>query len=201
MLAIRSLQIAALGLIAMAAAAIAQTAVPEVRAGGGGCHDPRITDEAATEVVTIGSCFEPSIARIEPGQSVTWANWDKQEHNVVGQNGSWGDYEPISDGGEVTQRFENAGTYAYSCLFHPGMIGVIVVGDGKGGGSVSGVNGNEGEVLASRAETGDEPDLVAPASVEATGDKGATDWLALAGAALAGVVVAGAMAAAVARRR
>lgn len=198
MLTIRSVQFATLLTIAMAAAAIAQTSAPEARAGGG-CHE-EVTDEATNSVAMTEGCFVPSVARIEPGQSVTWGNESGQRHSLTGQNASWGLEYELSRGDSASLTFDEAGTYAYYCIIHPGMIGVVVVGDGKGAGSVARADAGGGEVLASVPETSEEPELVAPSS-SATAESGSeTDWLALSGIALAGLVAGGAAVAVVRRR-
>ncbi|HEX4897721.1 MAG TPA: plastocyanin/azurin family copper-binding protein [Candidatus Limnocylindrales bacterium] len=43
---------------------------------------------------------------------------------------TWGAHEKLLQPGDtIGWTFETAGTYAYSCMIHPGMTGVIVVGD------------------------------------------------------------------------
>jgi hypothetical protein len=58
---------------------------------------------------------------------VTWTNRDKVEHTVTGVGREWGDYEPMMEGGTANNRFDKAGVYPYFCVFHPGMVGAVVV--------------------------------------------------------------------------
>jgi plastocyanin len=152
--------------LALASATLAQGAPSEAHAGGG-CRGVPITEATGDTVVMEHTCFEPSILRVEPGQEVTWVNESSERHNVAGQNAAWGSYDELGYGESTTHAFEKAGTYAYYCFVHNGMIGVVVVGDGKGAdaGAVSrGVPASE-QVLASVPETNDRSEPDAPAAV------------------------------------
>jgi plastocyanin len=99
---------------------------------GGGCHSTTITESTGTAVNLEGFCFQPSVLRVAPGQSVTWTNHDQAEHMVYGQG--WG--SDLRIGKSYTVTFERAGTYAYACPLHPSMTGAVVVGDGSSGAAV-----------------------------------------------------------------
>lgn len=78
--------------------------------------------------VTIKSyAFNPGAATAKPGEQVVWHNEDRARHNVVID----GQTSPALKQGE---RFsfvpKAAGEYPYHCSLHPGMKGVLVVGDG-----------------------------------------------------------------------
>ena len=99
--------------------------------GGGGCAE---TTEGTGSVVEIRNfCFTPTVIRVDDGSTVTFVNRDDAPHNVTG--GNWGSSSLVL-GDEITQRFDAAGTYAYSCTLHVGMTGAVVVGDGIGAGPV-----------------------------------------------------------------
>jgi plastocyanin len=108
--------------------------VPGVAAasGGGGCGAP-VTDAAGTEVEISENCFTPTILRAQPGDTITFTNADRVPHTVLGANGVWGSYDAMKRNVEATYEFAEAGVYPYVCTWHPGMIGVVVVGDGAGG--------------------------------------------------------------------
>jgi plastocyanin len=110
------------------------TLVPGIAAasGGGGCGGP-VTDEAGTSVDISEFCFTPTILRAAPGDVVTFTNLDRSRHTVLGANGIWGSYDAMRRGVEATYEFAEPGVYPYVCTWHPGMIGVVVVGDGVGG--------------------------------------------------------------------
>ena len=84
-----------------------------------------------TSQITLGDCvFTPTITQVPTGSTVTWRNSSMQEHEVVGSNMTWGAHDKLlSQGDTIGWTFETAGVYAYSCLLHPGMTGVVVVGD------------------------------------------------------------------------
>jgi plastocyanin len=115
----------------MAASVVVGGGVPA--SAGGGCHSETSTEGTGTKVVMKDACFGPSVLRVPVGQTVTWTNLDAMDH-VVGGTG-WGTYGDLAKGDSVSQRFTEAGVYAYSCHLHPGMNGVVLVGDVSKGGS------------------------------------------------------------------
>jgi plastocyanin len=99
--------------------------------GGGGCHQ-FLRDEHATEVTIESSCYSPTIIRVQPGVSVTWTNRDDAPHNILGAGGiSGSSHRDLSllRGGSFRHTFETAGIFPYYCSLHPGMVGVVAVGD------------------------------------------------------------------------
>jgi plastocyanin len=112
--------------LAVGAALVAVPAVP-AGAGGGGCHDPAPTEGTGTTVEMGKFCMSPSTLRVEPGTTVTWRNVDPVLHNLFGLGWAYGDVAP---GASVSHTFSDAGTFAYACTIHPGMVGTVVVGDG-----------------------------------------------------------------------
>lgn len=105
---------------------------------GGGCHDDPTVAEGTT-VLMERSCFVGTVTYAPVGEAITFVNRDKLPHTVTGVG--W-------DGGEVDGfarkdvGFEEEGVYVYTCVYHPGMSGAIVIGDATGpgpaeGGSVS----------------------------------------------------------------
>lgn len=94
-------------------------------AAGGGCGT--FTDGAGPAVDAKHNCFAPTVARVEPGETVTWRNTDGMPHNIVTTAGFGGDL-PVK--GSFSHRFTEPGVYPYVCTLHPGMVGAVVVGDG-----------------------------------------------------------------------
>lgn len=101
-------------------------AAPAFAGGGGGCHGGR-QEVSGTTVDIADFCFTQTIVHVSPGQSVTWTNRDEVEHTVTGVGSEWGDYQPRRRGDTVRSRFDIAGVYPYFCVFHPGMVGAVVV--------------------------------------------------------------------------
>jgi plastocyanin len=117
--------------------AVAAVIVPSVTARGGGggfcAGSLPFTDESANVVEMEDNCFAPTVARVGRGETVTFVNRDLQLHTVGGANGVFGDLRGVvRPGDEVSFTFNEEGVFPYVCIFHPGMAGAIVVGDGAG---------------------------------------------------------------------
>jgi plastocyanin len=140
---------------------------------GGGCHSTTITESTGTAVNLEGFCFQPSVLRVAPGQSVTWTNHDQADHMVFGQG--WGSDLRIGKSYSVT--FERAGTYAYACPLHPSMTGAVVVGDGSSGAAIPPVEPPAAAPPGSGLAAGDAASTSADGSVFAGGTTdAATPW-------------------------
>lgn len=113
---------------------LAVVAVVPAQAGGGGhgCSQG-YEDGTGTTVVTRGVCFTPTVLRIEPGDTVQFETADGLPHTVGGIAGSFGDlFTKLHPDKPLSYRFSEEGTFPYACMLHPGMGGVVVVGDGTG---------------------------------------------------------------------
>ena len=116
-------------LLALMAATVA-TAAPA--AAGGGCHR-KATEGSGTTLALSELCFSPTVLRVEPGAEVTVVNRDTIAHPLSRPGGDW--YWDGTVGEATTVRMDQAGTYPFFCFAHPGMVGVVVVGDGQGTGA------------------------------------------------------------------
>ena len=103
--------------------------------------DPR---EHVTVGMTGGNTFDPRIAHVEPGGTVTWEFQGGQPHNTVAYHpDTHGDQQRIPDAAEpwesdtlstegetFSRTFEEPGVYDYVCAPHEsaGMAGTVVVG-------------------------------------------------------------------------
>ncbi|MFN2489966.1 MAG: cupredoxin domain-containing protein [Actinomycetota bacterium] len=122
-------------LVLVASVATAVFPAGGAKAGGfcSGYEGERLTDASGATVEMKGNCFTPTVLRVRPGATVTFSNQDPEAHAVGGAAGSFGDmHREIAPGKSVRYRFEDEGTFPYVCIFHPGMAGAIVVGDGEG---------------------------------------------------------------------
>ncbi|MDQ3985641.1 MAG: plastocyanin/azurin family copper-binding protein [Actinomycetota bacterium] len=106
-------------------------------AGGFGRHCGQ-TDRATTRVMIKDLCYSPTVVRVAPGETVTWINQDAEPHTVTAPGNWGGDHTEYLRGEDVSFTFEEEGTFPYVCLVHPGMVGVVVVGDGVGTGDSAG---------------------------------------------------------------
>jgi plastocyanin len=163
---------------------------------GGGCHGGPVIDAAGSAVALKEMCFTPTVIRIQPGESVTWANKDSFEHTVTGVAFTWGSGDILASGKSVTYRFPKAGIYVYACLIHPGMVGAVVVGNG-GVPAASGTSSGDSSAVALVASPLAKPKPPAAAAVNVT-QSSAGPWKGIALAAVALLVL---LAAALAAQR
>jgi plastocyanin len=69
--------------------------------------------------------FEPRSLSVRVGVPVRWTNHDDAPHSIVMEGGRPGSSGPVSQGGEHSVTFRDAGRYAYRCGIHPTMLGEI----------------------------------------------------------------------------
>jgi plastocyanin len=87
------------------------------------------TDAAAVQAtsVTIADfAFMPPELAVAAGTTVTWTNEDWAPHTATADEGSL-DSGRLDQGVSFEHTFAEAGTFAYHCTFHPGMVGSVVV--------------------------------------------------------------------------
>ena len=170
----------------LAATMLVSLAVPALPASaGGGCHDG-VTTGAGDTVDLKDLCFFPTTLHVDPGNAVTFVNYDATTHNVTA-NG-WGNFEGMQQGDTFRVTFAEAGIYPYACMYHPGMTGAIVVGNGTGAGNGEAVTVTSYDLPAPSPEAGlAEANPQAP---ETTGSS-AVGWVAGGGIGLGLGVAAG----------
>lgn len=97
--------------------------------GGGGCilepASASSTSATGTEVDIAAMCFQTPVLYTETGSTVTWTNSDSVPHTVTGSFGS----KEMRPGKAARFTFATAGVYPYACIYHPGMVGAVVVGN------------------------------------------------------------------------
>ena len=64
--------------------------------------------------------FVPNIAEVPMGTTVTWVNDDNVPHTITSVSGSF-DSGSIGPGKTYSYKFDQAGTFEYSCTNHPSM--------------------------------------------------------------------------------
>jgi len=102
-------------------------AAPAASAGGGPPGGECYQDVASRGegwIAVADSCFEPTQARISAGDVVRWDMQGQVPHTVTFADGP---HSGELSGEAFAVRFNQPGTYEYSCLFHPGMAGRVVV--------------------------------------------------------------------------
>ena len=154
--------------LVMTAAALALVGAEPIAAGasgGGGCGRP-VSDARGTGVRIKDFCFLPTVLRIHTGQAVTFANRDGFAHVVLGANAVWGSFSQVRGHHDVTYRFERPGVYPYVCTYHPGMVGAVVVGNGKAHGEATATVTAAGPVVPV-ADVAKSPRLISAGTVDA----------------------------------
>lgn len=87
---------------------------------------------ADVTVNAVGVKFEPLVAYVQPGESVTWTGMDSHNVETLSAMIPEGGVEFNTAVGEnVTETFDTPGIYVYKCTPHWGtrMGGVVVVGE------------------------------------------------------------------------
>jgi plastocyanin len=82
---------------------------------------------ASISIVSMTTGFSPSTKSVTVGTVVTWHNNDGVTHTVTSDNGTSFDSGNIAPGGSFSYTATTAGTIAYHCSFHPGMMGTLTV--------------------------------------------------------------------------
>ena len=93
---------------------------------------PLSGDTAASEVIPVaikGFVYIPETVTAPVGASVAWTNQDNAPHTSTGIGGA---ASALNSGAIVfdqtfTQQFDTPGTYPYYCVYHPNMLGTVVV--------------------------------------------------------------------------
>lgn len=185
-------------LAAMAAFSMAGGDASPAVAGGGGCRELTAERDATGDTVVMkGYCFAPTVLRVQPGTKVTFRNTDEAVHQVNGI--AWGSSGSVARDALTEQKFDQPGLYPYACILHPGMVGVIVVGDGKFTGVASGVSRVQ-DLKASVAQPVATTGVVAAKVTPPNPADDRPGWLYVGMGALAGVALAAGAGVVVARR-
>jgi plastocyanin len=159
-------QITAMAIVA-AVVTLSLASIPSAYAGGG-CHNGVFSDETNTHVELSKNCFEPTVVRVQPGDTVTWNNSDPVAHTVTGAGNLWADDKKIAGGESLSYAFAEEGVFPYFCYLHPSMVGAVVVGDGSGGVAAAG-SGVKAISAVAPAAAGDAPQPEAETTEETDG--------------------------------
>lgn len=177
-----------ISLIGAAGLLVAGLAIAPIALAGDPCFhafDNRpATSSGSTSQVVLGDCvFTPTVNSVPVGTTVTWRNGSSQAHEVVGSNMTWGAHDKLLEPGDtIGWTFEVAGTYGYSCMIHPGMTGVVVVGEASEAAAAAGGVATVSEVEAGADDAaGGARGGVAPAVAILAGGGGLVLGLLLAG--------------------
>ena len=87
------------------------------------------TTSQVIPVAIKGFIYSPDPVTVPAGASIAWTNEDNAPHTSTGI----GDAISALDSGAIvfgqtfTQQFETPGTYPYYCVYHPNMLGTVIV--------------------------------------------------------------------------
>lgn len=81
---------------------------------------------ASHEVQITDSAFATPVLTVQVGDTVTWNNVDDRPHTVTSEDGTF-DSGNVDEGASFSFTFDQPGTYAYICEYHPDMRATIVV--------------------------------------------------------------------------
>ncbi|HEY8005031.1 MAG TPA: cupredoxin domain-containing protein [Phenylobacterium sp.] len=117
-----------LRIVALAGAALAAAPVvalsPHAMAKG---HAAKPGAAAIYTVTLKDMKFGPTPPSIHVGDTIEWSNEDIFLHSATAKDKAF-DVE-LKPGAHLWTTFHKAGTYAFTCRYHPGMTGTLVVKD------------------------------------------------------------------------
>ena len=75
---------------------------------------------------TLSAGNATALGTTAAGTTVTWTNTDAVAHTSTSDLPGWNS-GVVAPGGQFSFAFQTAGTFAYHCTIHPGMVGTVVV--------------------------------------------------------------------------
>ena len=92
---------------------------------GNGDTNPDTTDAAAAvSIKAEGTTWNPDEVSVKAGDVVEWDVSGSIVHDLKGDDEV--EHKAASNY-KYTHTYDNAGTYAYQCTIHPGMVGTVTV--------------------------------------------------------------------------
>jgi plastocyanin len=98
---------------------------PTTPSGGTGVTGTPVSIVSQASILT-NTAYSPNPIAIAAGGTITWTNNDTVAHTSTGDDGSWSS-GTIAPGANFSRTFASAGTFAYHCTIHPGMVGTVTV--------------------------------------------------------------------------
>jgi plastocyanin len=88
---------------------------------------PPVTASVSDNTVTIvKNTFSPANITVKAGSTVRWVNADDHPHRIEFADKAFTSSTFLLGAGQsASQRFDQAGTYDYSCMIHPFMHGAV----------------------------------------------------------------------------
>ena len=103
----------------------------------------------ATVNVAMGdNTFTPAQVTVNVGDTVVWTNTGRNPHDVTADNGAFFSDRRMMNGQSFSYVATTAGTFAYQCTIHRGMVATLIVqGAAPGAAPRTGGGGMAGAVL------------------------------------------------------
>jgi plastocyanin len=96
-------------------------------AAGGVVHAATPAPAPATaQIVVSHFMFQPMALTVAVGTTVTWVNKDDEAHTVRSDTGAFASAALDTDE-SYSFRFDQPGTYHFTCSLHTRMVGTIIV--------------------------------------------------------------------------
>jgi plastocyanin len=103
------------------------TAVCVALLWGIGIHSPSAAETPdSNRIVAKDFMFMPDALTVKAGSTVTWANMDDEAHTVVSNTGLFRS-AAMDTNESFSFKFDQPGTYHFTCSIHPRMVGTIIV--------------------------------------------------------------------------
>ena len=80
--------------------------------------------EALNKISIKNFAFNPGTLTVPVGTTVTWTNEDSTNHQIKSATFN---SAVLSNGATFSFKFDQAGSFDYSCAIHPSMTGKIIV--------------------------------------------------------------------------
>ncbi|MGH7623106.1 MAG: plastocyanin/azurin family copper-binding protein, partial [Gemmatimonadaceae bacterium] len=81
----------------------------------------------ANQIGIDNFAFDPKVATVAPGTTVTWVNRDDVAHRIKSADDKFAPSPLLDTKGVYSVRLPNRGEYSYFCSLHPTMTGKVVV--------------------------------------------------------------------------
>jgi plastocyanin len=79
-------------------------------------------------IIIVKNTFNPANMTVNVGSTVRWVNADDHPHRIEFMDKTFSESTYLLGSSQsASQRFDRAGTYAYACMIHPAMQGIITV--------------------------------------------------------------------------
>jgi plastocyanin len=87
---------------------------------------PALAANDPNTIVVKSFMFTPTNLKVKAGTKITWMNKDEEPHTIASDAGAFRSSALDTDE-SFSYKFDQPGTYHYTCTIHPRMVGTITV--------------------------------------------------------------------------